>query len=298
MSKIGTIGFERLNLDKFPQDHYFRNLQGWLDKNALLGNFFDYVTVNGVPIHFQKTYKRIGINFSGGADSTMLLFILATIIDTLKINTKIYPLSVARFHDLEDFSEATKEKVYDFLKHRFSNIIEPIVWGFIPTPFEYNSINKIQIREKEAEQELEYLSKTDANLDVLYFHYFNNWISKKYNLDAVYNGTTTNPVTSDYIPGVPIFRNSIDNLFQHVPTIRKFSYAKNLVIVVPFERLEKSWVTAQYENFDVKDLFQITQSCVTVFNGCNDFTECFHCAERDWSVKNKFYYLKENAYEF
>ena len=297
MSKLGTIGFERLDLNKFPENHYFRTLQAWMDKHRLVGTFFDYVIVNGVPIHFQKEYKNIGINFSGGADSTMLLFILATIIDHLKVDTKIYPLSISRFQDLENFSEETKERVYDFLKQRFPNIIEPIAWGFIPTPFEYNPINKIQIREKEAEQELEYLIETDANLDVLYFHYFNDWISKKYNLDVVYNGTTTNPVTSDFIPGVPTFRNSVDNLFQHLPTIRKFSYARHLVVVVPFERVEKSWVTAQYDNFDLKELFDMTQSCVTVLNGCNDFSECFHCSERDWSVRNKFYYLKENANE-
>ena len=115
MSKLGTLGFERLDIDKFPENHYFRKLQPWFDKNAFVGNFFDYLIVNGVPVHFQEKYKRIGVNFSGGADSSMLMYILAKIIDHLGLDSKIYPLAVSRFHDIENFSDGVKEKIYNFL---------------------------------------------------------------------------------------------------------------------------------------------------------------------------------------
>ncbi len=298
MSHIGTVGFERLNLDIFPQDHYFRKLQAWLDRNMMSGKFFDYVLVNGVPIHFVKTYKNIGVNFSAGGDSTMLMLILAEIISHLKCKTKIFPLSMSRFYDVSNFKDENIEEVHTYLKNKYPEIIQPIVWGFIPTAFEQTPLKNIVFPDNKTTEQFQFFLENNATSDVMYFHYYNDWASKKYNLDAVYNGCTTNPVTEEFIPGVPEFRNAPDNLFNTVPWIYKYPTLEYLLSINPFERMEKSWVTAQYINFEVQDLFDLTQSCVTVAGGCKDYDQCFHCAEREWSYRNSFYYLKENAYEF
>lgn len=298
MLKVGTIGFERLNLDVFPEDHYFRTLQLWVDKNINEGKFFEYVIVNGFPIHFNPQYKRIGVNFSGGGDSTVLLLILAEIIKQLKFDIKIVPLAVARWYDLVDENcNKMFEEVYLYLLKKYPEIIDPIVWGFLPPPFENTPIKNIVLPNNEIGDAFKWLSENDANADVLYFHYYNDWASIKYNIDAIYNATTVNPVIPNFIYSGRPFRNPQHDLFDHVPFIFKPPHFKNVLMASPFERIEKSWTTAQFFNFDVKELYEMTQSC-HIFNGCNDFESCFHCFERDWAYKNKFYYLKENAYEF
>lgn len=299
MSKIGTIGFERLNLDSFPEDHHFRKLQAWIDKNILDGKFFEYCIVNGIPIYFNTSYKKIGVNYSAGADSTILLLILAEIITRFNFDVKIVPLTIARWYDLiDERSDNIFNEAFSYLKNRYPTIIEPIIWGFIPPPFENTPLKNIVLPNEEFEDFFKVLTERQANSDVLYFQYYNDWASKTYGLDAVYNATTINPVIMEPISASPRpFRNSTSESFNYPPWIYKDPRFKHYLAVSPFDRVEKSWTTAQYFNFDVEDLYEMTQSCA-VFNGCNDVNECFHCFEREWAYKNKFYYLKEHAYEF
>jgi hypothetical protein len=293
MPSLGTIGFERVNLNNIPHDHYFRFLQAWLDKNIVEGRFLDYVTVNGLPIHFNTNFKNVGINFSGGADSTMLMYMLAKIIEHLKCDTKLVPLSVIRFSDTSDFSEVVKEKIHAYLSNLFPSIIQPVVWGFIPTPFENTPIKNLTILDNKSKREFQNLIDVNATSDVLYFRYFNNWVSKKYLLNAIYDGTTTNPAYAKDIPNSPKFRQATERLFNFSPSIFKNEFFKNLTSILPFERVEKSWVTAQYSNFDLEELFDMTESCPVTKGGCNELNNCFHCAERNWSIENKIYYLSD-----
>jgi hypothetical protein len=291
MTKLGTVGFERYNIKTFPENHYFIKLQEWIDQNIEANKFFNYIIVNGIPIHFDYRYKSVGICFSGGADSTMLLYLLATIIKKFNFQIKIYPISVTRFYHLDDFSDTSRNKILDYLKEIFPNIIESTIQGFLPSIFEKISIKSLQLDDT-ISSHIEYLIDNNATTDVVYFQYLLDWASKQYNLDAVYDGTTTNPVNAKHINTGPDFRNSLENLKNCVPTIYQFPHLPNSTVVSPFERIEKSWVIAQYYNFNIVDLLDITQSCTVLKGGCNN-EECFHCSEKSWALENKVYFLED-----
>lgn len=292
MSKLGTIGFDNYNLDTFPSGHYFIKLQNWINNNIKKEKFFNYFVTNGLPIHFDNRYTSIGINFSGGTDSTMLLYLLAKFIKKSNLKTKIFPISVIRFYDLDNFSETTRQNILDYIQDCFPDIIQPSIVGFLPPVFEQISVKDIQLQNTDLDQ-TKFLVSANATADVIYFHYFTDWASKKYNLSAIYDGTTTNPTNTDKIVGPPAFRNEIKNLDDYVPTIYRFPHTPNFISVSPFERIEKSWVIAQYYNFNIVDLLNMTQSCSVAKGGCNNLKECFHCSERAWAFENKFYFLED-----
>jgi len=269
-----------VDLTKFSSKDYFGQVYNMLTTSAEQGQLGEYGLVAGVPFPFDPAHKTIGVNFSAGADSTALLYTLCSIIDMLDIDVKIKVISVVRYYKTAQYSERAKEAIFAELQQRFPNVDMEHVWGFIPPALEFTSLAKINLAESENINEWADMIAAKANADVLFFRQFSEWTARKYNLDAVYNGTTTNPTTQD-LTKAPEFRN-----IQTLPNTIHVS-ASNLS---PFEYLEKSFTTSLYDNFGITDLFDMTHSCDDTEQGCG---VCFHCEERQWSIDNKHLYLGE-----
>jgi len=282
MVEIARIG-EYIDLSRFDESHYFHSVNRFFQTNIAENNYRNFVVVNGVPIHYEPSYHRISVNLSAGADSTMLTYILCMIIEHLGTGTQILPTSIVRYYDAAEFSEKAKERVYGWLKQRFPNIIGEHIWGFIPPAMEFTPLSQLNLQQREHKQ-FAHLVQQGAGADVLYFIQFNEWATRKYGFQAMYNGTTTNPVNT-VIPNVPHFRDNFD-LSQTQVMIQPEN-------ICPFTYMEKNWVTAQYDNFGVQDLFALTQSCESVAGGCNRLDHCFHCAERKWSEDQKHLFLNK-----
>jgi len=282
MAEMARIG-EAIDLSRFDQSHYFHQVNQFFQTNIAKGNYRNFVTVNGVPIHYEPSYRRISVNLSAGADSTMLVYLLCLIIERLGCDTQVCPTSIVRYYRTAEFSEQAKERVYSWLKNRFPTILGGHIWGFIPPALEFTPLSNLNLQ-GEDQQTFAHLIEKRAGADVLYFIQFNEWASRKYGFQAIYNGTTTNPV-GPAIPNVPHFRDNFDLTTTEVQIIP--------ANICPFTYVEKSWVTAQYDNFGVQDLFALTQSCEAVAGGCNRIDHCFHCAERKWSEETKYLYLNQ-----
>lgn len=294
MKKLGFNFY----LDKLP-DCRFKTIVNTMKQH--LKEDADVIEVNGLPIYFNMSFKRIGINFSAGADSTILLFILAKIIKEFNLNIEIYPITVTRYYkdkdyldEGRDYLEVAKEKTLKYLQEMFPNIIKDSIWQFLPESFEITPIENLRLKDREKFSHL--FGK--AHADVYFFVCLNDYLIKKHRLEALYNGTTTNPVGLE-LEWAPKFRNEdvkdIEHLMISIERLNKKEEIKNGQIFLPFGFIEKHWIMAQYDNFDLLDLKSLTRSCVEVDDsdgGCGRLN-CFHCNERKWGNENKGMFLKE-----
>lgn len=289
---LARIGF-RADIDRLP-DCRFKDVVKFYQQHRY-AELSPYVEVNGLPIHFDPAYHRIGINLSAGADSTMLLYILCRIVEQLDLDTQIYPISIVRYWEHHAWSEQAKQRVCDWFRERWPKIVQPQSWGFIPTAYEMTKITQINL----SRQEQPDYPDPSCNSDVYYFRSYNNYMVNKMDLTAMYSGTTTNPIDSS-MPMAPEFRNvqqlkypdSIQGNQRRIRAIgdRWFTH------VDPFGLIEKSWVMAQYKNFGLEELLLMTRSCVESDDpvvGCGRM-QCFHCKERFWAIDNSEPFLEEN----
>ena len=250
----------------------------------------DLHDVNGLPIHFDKTFSRIGISLSGGADSTMLFYILCKLIEDTGSKCKIMPTTMVRFYDTKPWLEKSAKDVYAWMKERFPNIILEHNWGFIPPELEIVKMKKLGLRH------LNQQYPTDLMFcDVLSTVTYHEYLIKSKKLDFIYSGTTMNP--PENFDNAPQFRteealqvNGIDNVV-------------NATVINPFALVQKDWVMAQYENFKLQELLDLTRSCeadTKVLGEMWLYIEdeqppacgyCFFCKERQWGIDNQDKYL-------
>ena len=244
-----------------------------------------YTIVNGLPIHFDPNWKRIGISFSGGADSSLLLFILCKLIKDTNSDCKIYPISLIRFHDEKPWLEHMAKDVYNWIDAQYPNILKEQQWGFIPPFLETVKIAQLNVPElnKKFNADL-------ASCDVAVVDSFINYQVQKFGLEYVYTGNTTNPpIDHDKAPAFRQPEVMADNLNRVL----------SVVHISPFALINKAWVMAQYSNFNLKELLlPLTRSCEHSLKeyGLDNWKqgdtypqpcgECFFCKEREWGWNN------------
>lgn len=239
--------------------------------------------IQGLPLLFDKDAKNILINFSGGADSTLLLYFLCKLIQEKNFKTKVYPVTYLRFADTKPWLEKVVVNVYNYFKLNFPDIIQEQLWGFVPTEFETVKISKLENPQLDAE-----FPSTEMHCDVLCTLRYQEYIMRKYKIDYVYSGTTTNP--SDFIEGEPAFRNISIN-------IENISWALQGPAINPFAFIKKNWVLSQYQKLHLNDLLGITRSCSAdtkllgaeyLYNNQipHECGICFFCKEKQWAKEN------------
>jgi len=255
-----------------------------------------WIMVNGLPIHFDPTRRRIGINLSAGTDSTLLMYILCEAITQLALPTEIHPISVVRFWEHHAWSERAKAEVCAWFQQRYPRIVQQQQWGFLPTAYEMTPIGQINL---DAREQQDYQDPS-CNSDVYYFRSFNNYMVNKLGLEAIYSGTTTNPIDTA-MPMSPEFRDARELKFPDSiqGNHRRIRYLddREFLHIDPFGLIEKNWILAQYDNFGLSDLLLMTRSCVESddpVRGCGRM-QCFHCGERFWAIANKGMFLRKKA---
>lgn len=243
-----------------------------------------YTIINGLPIHFDPKWKRIGISFSGGADSSLLLFLLCKLIQDKRSSCKIYPIHLIRFHDQKPWLEYMAKDVYNWIDNKYPNILQEMQWGFIPPFLEQVKLKNLQRPELDLKHDADLV-----NCDVVVVGSFLEYQSSKYNLDYIYTGNTTNPPIDH--KNAPAFRQKdvvADNLDKVV----------NIEYINPFALINKAWIMSQYKNFDLFDsLLPLTRSCEQRMPGYKmdswkfgdeypqPCEKCFFCKEREWGLQ-------------
>jgi len=248
------------------------------------------VIVNDLPIHFSSAFKRIGISMSGGADSTLLAYILLKLITENKIDCKLYPFHMVRFADTKPWLEYIARDVWNWLDKKFPGILQPLEYGFIPSDLETLPLSVVNPKN------FENVDFTRCNTDVLITQRFKEYFVKKHNLRFVYSGTTTNPPFDNNL-NAPQFREADQTNLNPELVIAP-------AMINPFALITKDWVMAQYENFQIPELLNLTRSCeadslqldIHKWNPGRVYPkpcgECFFCKERDWGIVNSSKYVK------
>jgi 3'-phosphoadenosine 5'-phosphosulfate sulfotransferase (PAPS reductase)/FAD synthetase len=114
-------GFD-INWDKIPDDNTTkRNLKFLYDNITPMSKNMTYV-INGVPIVFDKKDSDIAVTLSGGADSSMLLYLLCTIIRTQALKTRIHCITLLRFTEDRIYLEDVVTGVIKYIRDKFPDI--------------------------------------------------------------------------------------------------------------------------------------------------------------------------------
>jgi hypothetical protein len=308
--KNTAIGFN-MDWNKIPDDNLSKqNLNFVYNNMSAISHSMSYV-INGVPIIFDKRNTDISITFSGGADSTMLLFLLCSIITNLELKVRVHCITLLRFTEDRIYLERVVEDVITDIKRRFPNVEILQHIGFVPTALEMMPLNDLRtgLERLGIINQFEDVIRRGATADVYAVNSYSAYINRRYNISWQYSGTTTNPEHT--IENEPVFRNprSLQLKDLRGPFNLRPGQAGDIKNS-PFGFIQKNWVMAQYKNFDIEDLLELTRSCEgssKILNdkfGSENWTSrgsdyvcgnCFFCSERQWGIDNSNIFLKENC---
>lgn len=316
--KNAYIGFD-VDWDKIPDDNLTkRNLKFVYENMSEKSKNFAY-SINGVPIIFDKRNEDIAITLSGGADSTMLLFLLCNIIRTQELKTKIHCITLLRFTEDRMYLEDVVNGVVEWMRAKFPEIEILQHLGFIPTALEMTPLADLTtgLTRTGAINDFQEVIKRGATADVYAVNSYSVYIRRRYNIGWQYDGTTTNPEHSVGERSTPVFRNPRELTLADLRgacTLTEYygidEKPNNTLTNSPFEFIQKNWVMAQYKNFGIEDLLELTRSCegsniaLNARFGKGNWTtrgsdyvcgHCFFCDERKWGIDNSDIFLRENC---
>lgn len=225
------------------QDKVFRKLSVFEKKEDQEKFFFD------------QEVKTVGIWMSGGADSSLLAWLLAKEIIDEKLDVRIQPMSVRRGRG---WNPLYAGEVVDFIIKdlNFKNMNEHLIY--------YPDINDEHQREFQ-----EFWDRNDENFIKDVFQ-------------ILYAGITSNPPKNSGLP-------------QSKERSRDEDVEKELVVqnnlrtyMTPLFDVNKSVLADIYANYNLTDtLFPITRSCEGSIDETGNYTfhcgNCWWCQERFWA---------------
>lgn len=251
--------------------------------------------VDDLIFMFDPKWKRVGVNLSGGPDSALCTYFICKFIKEMKSETKVYAITFVRNWENRPWAGPISEDVFNILKEMFPDIIQEQIFGFIPPELEEAVSGKDLHNGKSG--------------DRIFGATFNNYISFKYKLDAMYNATTQNPEVrlTDHDP---YDRNNSDlKIYKNKQTeLTKWCYFSfGSFKIKPWYFVTKDWLVKQYIKNDLLELFDKTRSCegdsnypgihssetyqkyISYKHGESaippECGTCFWCKERNWAIK-------------
>lgn len=229
--------------------------------------------VNGLPIHFNPEWQNIAVTLSGGKSSALLVYILCQLIEKTNSECKVHIVHNIINSETTPWTEFVFLKVYNHLKELYPAIIQEYETCFVPTGLHEVKLKKLGMRELKKEFNVEintcYDLITRKNLD---------YLKRKHSIEFVYHGVY------EYHENRTRYNNDSIILADEV---------------FPFMFLTKDWIMAQYDNFNLTELKELTRSCEEDYTTlgtmwlkisdahppeCND---CFRCKETAWAEENK-----------
>ena len=198
--------------------------------------------------------KTIGISMSGGADSTMLCYLLAKSISNDKLNISIQPYNG---YDI-DLPEDSNRLPYiiTYIRNKFPDVDLKWPMSVVFSNPGHKDVKNIFIK------------------DLVEKMFFKNF-------DTRVVGIT---------PGPPIevqrkFKiNSKKSNIKRLPGYDLYSevvdFDKNST--GPFKSVDKRFIIQSYADHGVTDLLDMTASCIVPDPGCSG--TCWWCQERQWAV--------------
>lgn len=205
-------------------------------------------------IDFDK-YKKVGINLSGGCDSSLMLYFLCKVI--LKYNNFIKIIPITGVDLKRPTNILNVESILDFMNEVFPTII-----------FENHEVN--------------YYTKDHEKDKINKHKEYENKLFDKNKIDLLLHGRTSNPPKEEALK---------NDLFYNREEIRDIS-EKELWFkdkyFMPFNNVDKRFIAECYKKENlIKKLFPLTTSCVAYKEETNFFTQpckkCWWCKEKKWA---------------
>jgi hypothetical protein len=198
-------------------------------------------TIAGVPVGISS--GPIGISLGGGADSSLLLYILMKYctdpihIFTLAIDTRSRVECLVSYRVLDFCIKATNN--YNINQHiYFCETAESKYLYILPDQFKKLGI-----------------------------------------VNTMYYGDTANPpleIVKEF-PAGALMHDERD------PLVTRSIYNRNCDVVTPFVNIDKKTIAAMYKELNLTDsLFPLTKSCVSNYIKDGHCEQCWFCAERRW----------------
>lgn len=197
--------------------------------------------------------KTIGVSMSGGADSTMLCYLLAKTIKKRDLQITIQPYN--GYDIWAPLDSRGIIKIIQYIQSTFPTV--DIQWP-ISTVFDTNGAG---------------YNDGDKN------SYINPLIEKlkTHNLvDLVMHGASLGPpieVQESLSGQYPITRLPGHHLWNEIERASDD--------LAPFKYVDKRFIIQCYKDFDRKELLEMTNSCTAPQGNCK---ECWWCQERAWAI--------------
>lgn len=250
--------------------------------------------INGLVVAIDPTWNRIGVNLSGGADSALLTVLLCKIIEQYSLDTKIDIITYQRCWETRPWQGFISLQVYNKIKSMYPNIIHNRYTTYIPPELEHGVAGPI-INGRSGDQ--------------IIVGSYNKFAAWEYNLDAVFNATSKNP---DNLRDDRMTNRDKDAQDGSLYDLWIYSNKVKAVFAHPFKFVKKDWIVAQYELYNLLDLYYNTRSCEgdiahdkaihDVYTHFKDYkagmvvplcNECWWCEERAWAERNAKHVIKE-----
>lgn len=220
-----------------------------------------------IEFDIDPKYKRLAVNCSGGADSSILLFMVAKFIkDKNFLDTKISVLTCSN----------------DF-KHRWNARKAADVINYTINKLEFNPFD------------MHYAYYRDKQ-DTKYFREVEFSLFKDNRTDLIISGITSNPLGDDIIikdangKQVNLHETGLGdrNTGGLAPT---FVTGLDGCWYLPFINVDKRFVASMYKQYDIMDMLDLTRSCEAVPKHTEYKSEfetkpcgtCWWCLERKWA---------------
>lgn len=221
-----------------------------------------------MELYLSPQWQRIGISLSGGADSTLLAYLICK-----QTDATIHFTHQIRMWKTRPWQKHICRSVVHWFMDHFDNTFY-LHENLIPPEMEEPHTTLITD---------EYGKLKSGNRIILRSH--NEYIAHTENLDALYGGVNQNPDVQ--------FEGALEERNEGV--LEPYFMHDGIHIVHPFVHTRKDWIISQYYEHGITDLLNITRSCEGEFEGIDYKTytpgqhvptcgECFWCKEREWAI--------------
>ncbi len=198
----------------------------------------------GVELPFSD--KVVGLSMSGGADSTMLCYLLAKFVPDIIIQ----PING---FDLGVPGDSNKlPKIIEYIRNDFKDV--EIRWP-LSTVFSNDDFQPIK------HDYIRTLKSTALEYKMC---------------DTIISAITKGPPLEDQIKFI-----TYDG--ENTKRIEGYALYDEVLDGGPFNQVDKRFIIQCYKDFDKEDLLEMTASCVAP-NQCG-YKKCWWCCERQWAIR-------------
>ena len=195
---------------------------------------------------FPRSYKKVGVQLSGGADSALILYLLVKMAQERNEEIFLYPVTG---YDVTSPSIVTYESAENIVKW----IVNKTGYEFIKDPII-----------------VPYMNKDNTKDDML--RSTRKYLSQRYSCDVVLDGISL---------GMPESKRSGPIGYEWVDDQSIRSLAVKYPYQFPWSTVNKKFIAAQYKKFGIEELSNLTNSCIV--SSSYPCKECWWCKERYWA---------------